>query len=110
MIYTTQTNANRIWHDEVEFVTNSWAADLYLEQTLSKKKLLKNLSEIKVLNELHMIILDNLSKLSSIRRYQDIDSVIFSLEDNTEIIINIINWEFFELLKNSIISTDTSEQ
>lgn len=102
MISLTQTEIQRTWNDELIFI--DWQRTCCPRRyKLSKKKLLKSLSEIKQFTELNMLILDNLSSLYGIYYYNECQELILSLSGNVTISINARYTAFHNLLMSALI-------
>ena len=97
MKYVVHDNLNTMWHDDICCVC--WLPNLERsERKLSKKKLLKYFSELKEINEFHILLLDNLSKIFSLRHYMGENNVTISLDDTRAIDVCVPEAVFMSII------------
>lgn len=81
MKYSIANNYNQNWHDDIFCVY--WKTKLPTRTyVLSKKKILKYFSELDCITPFHMILLDNLSVITSLYFYADEDKLVINLNQN----------------------------
>ena len=101
MIYNTQTLSERTWSDELMFI--HWFPDFTSQRhTLSRRKLLKNLSDISEFTPAHILLLDNLSRIFSIRYYPEDKELIFDFNNSSIITIKDKTSELKAIIMESI--------
>ena len=97
MIYKAETYEKRRWRDDVLF-TRYLQDSTYEQKMLSKCKFLNKIAEQENINEIHMLLLDNITKLHSICYYDNTEDFIMSLTTNTKIIVTLSLNDFYSLL------------
>lgn len=105
MIYRTHANVERIWYDEFDFI--EWLPNFDSKRTkLSKKKLLKRLSELNSITDLHILLLDNLSKIFSILYYPEDQELLLNLESSIHITVKAERATFNEILMSCAVKKE----
>ena len=89
------------WNDEIRCMR--WLPNKHSQTSyLSKQKILKYFSELETLNELHILLLDNMSKLFCLHYYPEDSEFRIFIGPGHYITTKINNQDYEDIFKNSI--------
>ena len=88
MKYVVNDNLEGKWYDEILCVC--WMPNMErIAHSLSKRKLLRYFSELQKIDEFHILLLNNLSRISSFRHYVGETGVTIALAKGQTIAVDI---------------------
>lgn len=94
MKYIIDTESQKYWEDSIYCVC--WQPDMHADIfNISKKSLLRFISELNEINDFFILLLDNLSKINSIIHYVGEDKIFLHLVGCTKIKVSISEKLFY---------------
>ena len=89
------------WNDEISCMR--WLPNKHAQTSqLSKQKILRYFSELETLNPIHILLLDNMSKIYCLHYYPEDSEFRIFIGPGNFIITKIAEDDFENILKNSI--------
>ena len=103
MIIIEQKECNRRWFEECDYIECRENPDKQTTIIINKRKLLNNIAKLEEISTFHMLLLDNLSRISRIIYHYDSpkNELIFNLYDNTFIKTVVPYEDFIDLFSDS---------
>lgn len=101
MFTSTDSNVHYTWEDYFNFI--EFSPKLERKATvISKRKFLKNFSELENINELHILILKHIYELINIVYYPEDRNILLELSTFTTITVPAKHEDFYDFIQKSI--------